>query len=36
MNRDDLAQFGEEDLIELVLSQAAQIAALTRRVAELE
>jgi len=36
MNRDDLAQLSKDDLIELVLSQAAQIAALARRVAELE
>ena len=36
MNRDALERLSREDLIALVLAQAAQIEALTRRVAELE
>src|SRR5438132_7018047 len=36
MYQDDLAKLSNEELIALVLAQAAQIAELTRRIAELE
>src|SRR5437870_8923386 len=36
MYRDELAKLSNEELIALVLAQAAQIAELTRRIAELE
>lgn len=36
MNRDELAALGKDQLIDLVLALAAQVAALTRRVSELE